>query len=170
MQIRPALTAASALSVSALAAATLLTAAPAHAGTEYSSALKVRGVQYDAPGRDDNRCSGGNTSQEYVTIENYSRTASVNLKGYVVKDRTGNRFTFTRSHTLQPGDFVRLRGGKGSDSDAKNVVYRNNCNFMWNNDKDTVYLYKPSDAHADTHAYTKSGNDRDGNGYIGFHN
>ncbi|MER5944553.1 lamin tail domain-containing protein [Streptomyces sp. NPDC001904] len=168
MQIRPTLAAASVLSVSALAAAALLTAAPAYA-TEYSSALKVRGVQYDAPGRDDNRCSGGNTYKEYVTIKNYSRTATVNLKGYVVKDKTGNKFTFTKSHTLEPGDYVRLRGGKGTDSDAKNVVYRNNCNFMWNNDKDTIYLYKPSGSHADTHAYTKSANDRDGNGYINFH-
>ncbi|MFE6893229.1 lamin tail domain-containing protein [Streptomyces sp. NPDC057694] len=168
MQIRPALTATSILSVSAVAAVALLTAAPAYAA-EYSSALKVRGVQYDAPGRDDNRCSGGNTHNEYVTIKNYSRTATVNLKGYVVKDKTGNKFTFTKSHKLQPGDYVRLRGGKGTDSDAKNVVYRNNCNFMWNNDKDTIYLYKPSGAHADTHAYTKSANDRDGNGYISFH-
>jgi hypothetical protein len=40
---------------------------------------------------------------------------------------------------------------------------------MWNNDKDTVYFYKPSGARADVHSYTKSGNDRDGNGCITFH-
>jgi hypothetical protein len=169
MTIRPSTVTTSALAVSALAAVTLLGAAPAQAA-EYSSALKVRGVQYDAPGRDDNRCSGGNTAQEYVTLKNYSRTATINLKGYVVKDAAGNRFAFTKSHTLQPGDYVRLRGGRGTDSDAKNVVYRNNCNFLWNNSGDTIYLYKPSGAHSDTHKYTKSANDRDGNGYIGFHN
>ncbi|MZD04482.1 lamin tail domain-containing protein [Streptomyces sp. SID5785] len=168
MNIRPVLATASAVSVSAFAAVALLGAAPAYA-TEYSSALKVRGVQYDAPGRDDNRCSGGNTAQEYVTLKNYSKSATINLKGYLVKDAAGNRFTFTRSHTLQPGDYVRLRGGKGTDSDAKNVVYRNNCNFLWNNGGDTIYLYKPSGPHSDTHKYTKSANDRDGNGYIGFH-
>jgi hypothetical protein len=64
---------------------------------------------------------------------------------------------------------VKLRGGHRTDSDAGNVVYRQNCNFIWNNDKDTIYLYKPSGAHADTHAYTKSRDDRDGNGYITFH-
>ncbi|GAA0643739.1 lamin tail domain-containing protein [Streptomyces thermocarboxydovorans] len=164
MRIRTAAVATTAIA-GALAA---LTAAPAQAD-EYSSALKVRGIQYDAPGRDDHRCSGGNTHQEYLTIKNYSKSSTVNLKGYVVKDATGNRFTFTKNHYLQPGDYVRLRGGRGTDSDAKNVVYRNNCNFMWNNPGDTIYVYKPSGARADVHKYTKSGNDRDGNGYIQFH-
>jgi uncharacterized protein YdeI (BOF family) len=143
-------------------------AAPAQAA-EYSSALKLKGVQYDAPGSDSNNCSTGNTKDEYLTIKNYSSSATVNLKGYVVKDATGNRFTFTAGHSLQPGDYVKLRGGKGTDSDAKNVVYRQNCNFMWNNDKDTIYLYKPSGSRADVHAYSKSGSDRDGNGYVNFH-
>ncbi|GGR10022.1 lamin tail domain-containing protein [Streptomyces pilosus] len=145
-----------------------LAAVPAQAA-EYSSALKVKGVQYDAPGRDSNKCSGGNTAAEYLTIKNYSKTAKVNLKGYVVKDAAGNRFTFTKSHTLEPGDYIKLRGGRGTDSDTKNVVYRQNCNFIWNNDKDTIYFYKPSGARADVHSYTKKANDRDGNGYINYH-
>ncbi|MEU3844741.1 lamin tail domain-containing protein [Streptomyces sp. NPDC028635] len=145
----------------------VVTATPAQAA-EYSSALKIKGVQYDAPGRDDNRCNGGNTKNEYLTIKNYSRS-NVNLKGYVVKDAAGNRFAFTANHTLEPGDYVQLRGGRGTDSDRYNVVYRQNCNFMWNNDKDTIYLYKPGGARADVHSYTKSANDRDGNGYITYH-
>ncbi|MFF9125512.1 lamin tail domain-containing protein [Streptomyces sp. NPDC014889] len=143
-------------------------AAPAQAA-EYSSALKVKGVQYDAPGRDSNNCRTGNTKNEYLTIKNYSRTAKVNLKGYVVKDASGNRFTFRANHYLEPGDYVKLRGGKGTDSDAKNVVYRQNCNFLWNNDKDTIYLLKPSGARADVHSYTKARDDRDGDGYIRYH-
>ncbi|MEV6397431.1 lamin tail domain-containing protein [Streptomyces sp. NPDC051907] len=145
-----------------------LTASPAQAA-EYSSALKVRGVQYDAPGRDSNRCTGGNTREEYLTIKNYSSSGTVNLKGYVVKDAVGNRFTFTANHYLQPGDYVKLRGGNGADSDSGNVVYRDNCNFLWNNDRDTIYLHKPSGSRADVHSYSKSANDRDGNGYVTFH-
>ncbi|WP_369275312.1 lamin tail domain-containing protein [Streptomyces sp. R11] len=154
-----------------VAAGTLaaVSAVPAQA-TEYSSALKIRGIQYDAPGSDSNNCRTGNTDDEYLTIKNYSSGTTVNLKGYVVKDKAGNRFAFTANHYLQPGDYVKLRGGNGNDSDAKNVVYRDNCNFMWNNDKDSIYLYKPSGAGADSHSYTKSGNDRDGNGYITYHN
>ncbi|POX44598.1 lamin tail domain-containing protein [Streptomyces sp. Ru72] len=162
MRIRLALAAVTA------AALAVVVANPAQA-TEYSSALKIKGVQYDAPGRDSNNCRTGNTKSEYLTIKNYSRSTTVNLKGYVVKDAAGNRFTFPANHYLQPGDYVNLRGGHGTDSDAGNVVYRQNCNFIWNNDKDTIYLYKPSGAHADTHAYTKSHDDRDGNGYITFH-
>ncbi|MFD8686006.1 lamin tail domain-containing protein [Streptomyces sp. NPDC059651] len=157
--------AAAAASVIALG---LTAAAPAQAA-EYSSALKIKGVQYDAPGKDSNKCSGGNSKSEYLTIKNYSRTTTVNLKGYVVKDATGNKFTFKASHYLQPGDYVSLRGGHGTDSDAKNVAYRQNCNFIWNNDKDTIYLYKTSGARADVHSYTKNANDRDGNGYITYH-
>lgn len=152
----------------AAGALTALSAVPAQAA-EYNSALKIRGIQYDAPGSDSNRCSGGNTAEEYLTIKNYSRSTTVNLKGYVVKDAAGNKFTITASHTLQPGDYVKLRGGNGSDSDTKNVVYRDNCNFMWNNDKDTIYVYKPSGSRADVHSYTRSGSDPDHNGYITFH-
>ncbi|GAA2908386.1 lamin tail domain-containing protein [Streptomyces mexicanus] len=162
MRIRTVLTAAAAAGTVAVVAA-----APAQAA-EYSSALKIKGVQYDAPGRDSNSCTKGNTKNEYLTIKNYSRS-KVNLKGYVVKDAAGNRFRFSANHYLEPGDYVSLRGGKGTDSDAKNVVYRQNCNFIWNNDKDTIYLYKPSGARADVHAYTKSRDDRDGNGYITYH-
>ncbi|MET8116655.1 lamin tail domain-containing protein [Streptomyces prasinus] len=155
----------------AVTAGTLAALVPAVSAqaAEYSSALKVRGIQYDAPGRDSNSCSTGNTDEEYLTIKNYSSSATVNLKGYVVKDAAGNRFAFTANHYLQPGDYIKLRGGHGSDSDAKNVVYRDNCNFLWNNDKDTIYLYKPSGSRADVHSYTKRDHDRDGNGYIGYH-
>ncbi|MGW1162515.1 lamin tail domain-containing protein [Streptomyces sp. NPDC002519] len=164
MRIRAVLAAAAATAGTFIAVA----AVPAHA-TEYSSAVKLTGVQYDAPGRDSNSCSTGNTRDEYLTIKNYSRSTTVNLKGYVVKDATGNRFAFPANHYLEPGDYVKLRGGKGTDSDAKNVVYRQNCNFIWNNDKDTIYLYKPSGSRADVHSYTKSGSDPYGNGYITFH-
>ncbi|MGP3922470.1 lamin tail domain-containing protein [Streptomyces sp. 8N616] len=152
----------------AVAGAAVLAATPAQA-TEYHSALKIRGVQYDAPGRDSNSCSSGNTDEEYLTIKNYSSSATINLKGYLVKDAAGNPFTFTANHYLQPGDYVKLRGGYGTDSDANNVVYRDNCNFIWNNDRDTIYLYKPSGSGSDSHSYTKSGSDPDGNGYIRFH-
>ncbi|MET8747712.1 lamin tail domain-containing protein [Streptomyces sp. NPDC004728] len=163
MHMRHALAAAAAAGTIAVIAA-----APAQA-TEYSSALKVKGVQYDAPGRDSNKCSGGNAKNEYLTIKNYSRSTTVNLKGYVVKDAAGNKFTFTASHKLEPGDYVKLRGGRGADSDAGNVVYRQNCNFIWNNDKDTINLIKPTGAKADVHSYTKRANDKDGNGYINYH-
>ncbi|MEV7611528.1 lamin tail domain-containing protein [Streptomyces sp. NPDC089799] len=156
-----------AVALAVTTAAIALAAAPAQAA-EYSSALKISGIQYDAPGRDSNSCTTGNTAAEYVVVKNYSR-GTVNLKGYTVKDSVGNSYTFKINHYLEPGDFVRLRGGRGTESDAGNVAYRNNCNFIWNNDKDTVKLYKPGGASADTHAYTKSANDRDGNGYITFH-
>ena len=53
------------------------------------------GRQVRRTGPNSNRCSGGNAKDEYLTIKNYSRTTTVNLKGYVVKDATGSKFTFT---------------------------------------------------------------------------
>ncbi|GAA3505613.1 hypothetical protein GCM10019016_127260 [Streptomyces prasinosporus] len=46
------------------------------------------------------------------------RRTTVNLKGYVVKDAVGNRFVITASHYLQPDEFIKLRGGRGAESDA----------------------------------------------------
>jgi hypothetical protein len=152
-----------AVAIIGMAGVAILIPTPASAA-EYSSALKIRGIQYDAPGRDSNSCASGNTHEEYLTIKNYSAKATINLAGYLVRDAAGNRFTFTADHYLQPGDYVRLRGGHGSESDAGNVVYRENCNFMWNNGGDTIYLYKPSGGRADVHSYTKRKS-----GYITFH-
>ncbi|CAL9298752.1 lamin tail domain-containing protein [Streptomyces pseudogriseolus] len=166
MRIRRTLTVTA--TTAAVAALAFTGAVPAQAA-EYSSVLKIKGVRYDAPGRDSNKCSGGNTRNEYLTIKNYSKKTKVNLKGYKVRDRAGNTFVFRSNHILEPGDYVHLRGGRGTDSDGGNVVYRQNCNFIWNNDKDTIYLYLPTGKPADIHAYTKKADDRDGNGYITYH-
>jgi hypothetical protein len=159
----------SVLTVAAAIGTLLAVATPPASATEYNSALKIRGVRYDPPGADSNNCRTGNSADEYLIVKNYSRTATVNLRGYVVRDAAGNRFPFTANHYLQPGDYVRLRGGHGTDSDRGNVVYRDNCNFLWNNSGDTIYLYKPTGSRADVHAYTKTGTDRNRDGYIAFH-
>jgi hypothetical protein len=74
--LRKNLVTAAAVAAGALTAVSFI---PAHAA-EYSSALKIRGVQYDAPGRDSNSCSSGNTDQEYLTVKNYSSRSTINLK------------------------------------------------------------------------------------------
>jgi hypothetical protein len=50
--------------------------------------------------------------EEYLTVKNYLSSSTINLKGYVVKDAPGNRFMFPSSHYLQPGDYIKLRGGQ----------------------------------------------------------
>ncbi len=84
MRIRRTLTVTA--TTAAVAALAFTGAVPAQAA-EYSSVLKIKGVRYDAPGRDSNKCSGGNTRNEYLTIKNYSKKTKVNLKGYKVRDR-----------------------------------------------------------------------------------
>lgn len=130
-----------------------------------SSNSSVMSAMVSWPSRRGLRCP----REQLTTVKNYSSRTTINLKGYVVKDATGNRFTFTANHYLQPGDSVKLRGGHGTDSDTHNVVYRDDCNFLWNNDTGTIYLYKPSGSGADVHTCTKSSNYPDRNGYISFH-
>jgi hypothetical protein len=65
----------------------------------------------------------------------------------------GNLFTFTANPYLRPGDYVKLCRDYGSDSNPYSVVYRDNYNFMWNNDRDRIQLYKPSDSGSDAHSY-----------------
>ncbi|CAM5587561.1 lamin tail domain-containing protein [Streptomyces coeruleorubidus] len=95
-------------------------------------------------------------------MKNYLSSSTINLKGYVAKDAPGNRFMFPSSHYLQPRRLHQAPRRPGTDSDTKNVVYRDNCNFLWNNDKDTIYLYKPSGNRPDVHSYSRGANDRDG--------
>jgi hypothetical protein len=102
-------------------------------------------------------------------VKNYSSRSTDQPQGLRRQGRHRQPLHLHRQPHLQPGDYVKLRGGHGTDSDTHNVVYRDNCNFLWNNDQDTIYLYTPSGSRADVHAYTNRDDDPDGNGYINFH-
>ncbi|HEY3361813.1 MAG TPA: lamin tail domain-containing protein [Methanosarcina sp.] len=79
-----------------------------------------------------------NANQEYVKITNKG-TASVNLKGWKIKDQ-GAKHTYTfSSYTLKAKSTITLRSGSGKNTAS--TLYWNKYSFIWNNTGDTAYLY-----------------------------
>jgi hypothetical protein len=81
---------------------------------------------------------GEQPNQEYVKITNKG-AASVNLKGWKIKDK-GAKHTYTfSSYTLKSKASVTLKSGSGKNSGS--TLYWNKYSFIWNNEGDTAYLY-----------------------------
>ncbi|MET8689596.1 lamin tail domain-containing protein [Streptomyces sp. NPDC004732] len=149
MRIRtaaPAVLAATALSVSVLAAS------PASAATaRHQGGLHLGTIQYDSPGRDTR--SNSSLNAEWVNIHNNSRSA-VQLKGYKLKDNTGYTYTFG-SYKIGAGKTVKVRTGKGSN--ASGVRYWGRTNYVWNNTGDKARLIKPSGSQLDSCSWARTG-------------
>ncbi|MFD4632549.1 lamin tail domain-containing protein [Streptomyces sp. NPDC058284] len=149
MRIRnaaPAVLAATALSVS------LLAASPASAATvRHQGGLHLAYIQYDSPGRD-NR-SNSSLNAEWVNIHNSSRSA-LQLKGYKLKDNTGYTYTFG-SYKIGAGKTVKVRTGKGRD--ASGVRYWGRGNYVWNNTGDKARLLRPSGSQLDSCSWSRLG-------------
>ncbi|MFE4373919.1 lamin tail domain-containing protein [Streptomyces sp. NPDC056835] len=90
-------------------------------------------IQYDSPGRD----TGSNRSLngEWVEVTNKSRRA-VNLDGWPLSDRDGNRYTFDLR--LAGRSTVGVHTGDGRDT--RTAVYQDNRSYIWENRGDTATL------------------------------
>ncbi|MBH5336819.1 lamin tail domain-containing protein [Streptomyces pactum] len=144
MRIRavlPAVTAAAALAV------TLLPAASAHAAP-HQGGLHLGYIQYDSPGRDTRTNSSLNA--EWVNIHNNSSSA-IQLKGYKLKDNTGYTYTFG-SYRIGAGKTVKVRTGKGTN--GAGVVYWGRGSYVWNNTGDKARLIKPNGVLRDSCSWT----------------
>ncbi|MBA2724807.1 MAG: lamin tail domain-containing protein [Actinobacteria bacterium] len=118
-------------------------ALPALAGIRFTK------IQYESPGTD----TGSNTSLngEFVVIKNKGAAAK-GLRGWKLKDRRnttegGNiTFTFPRFR-LGAGRTVTIHSGRGTNT--RTDLYWGRSNYVWGDDSDTAYLYKPSGTLAD---------------------
>lgn len=105
-------------------------------GTEYKtvdSCISIDEIHADAVRRDNQ-----NLNDEYVVFSN-ACTTPLSLAGWSIEDADGNRYAFPQRE-LPSGQEVCLRSGSGVDS-AHNVYWRSNGRPIWNNDKDTVYVF-----------------------------
>jgi competence protein ComEC len=126
------------------ATTTPTTAAPAPPPTappttlpEAASPVVKSSTRFDADGNDNQ-----NKNDEWVRFEN-GGSSPIDLTSWVVEDEGPNhRYTFG-SLVLQPGEFVTLFSGCGTD-DALNRYWCNSGSAVWNNDGDTVSLYDAS--------------------------
>ncbi len=146
---------ATALASGALLAAAALPATAAghdrHHG--FRSAVVIGQVQYDSPGRDDR--SNRSLNAEWVEVRNTGRHA-VNLRGYTLSDRDGNRYRFDNLR-LNGRSSVRVHTGIGRDT--RTDVYQDRRNYVWDN-RDTATLRNDRGRVIDTKSWGRFGHHR----------
>jgi len=100
-----------------------------------SKCIGILYFQWNAEGND---CY--NLNDEYVTFKN-TCTQSIDMTSWTVKDEANHIYTFP-DFNLAGGTTVMLYTGNGIDTTAE--LYWNSsghqCNAIWNNDGDTLYL------------------------------
>ncbi|MFI7601162.1 lamin tail domain-containing protein [Actinoplanes sp. NPDC049681] len=103
-----------------------------------AGAVQFSKIQYNSPGSD----TGSNTSlnNEWVRLTNKT-SATINLKGWTVRDAAGHVYTFSGDYRLGAGKYMYVHTGKGTNGqpDSKHR-YWNRTSYVWNNGGDTAYL------------------------------
>jgi micrococcal nuclease len=99
---------------------------------------KCTGILYFHWNAEGNDCY--NLNDEYVTFKN-SCSKSIDMTGWTVKDEANHIYTFP-DFSLAGGATVTLYTGAGKDTTTE--LYWDSsgyqCNAIWNNDGDTLYL------------------------------
>ncbi|MFF4389175.1 MULTISPECIES: lamin tail domain-containing protein [unclassified Streptomyces] len=98
------------------------------------SSIVISDVQYGTGGRDRDR-SDRALNREWVEVENTGRR-SVNLRGFTLTDRQGNRYRFG-DFRLDGGSSVRVHTGQGRDT--RHDVYQDRRHQIWD-ERDTATL------------------------------
>jgi hypothetical protein len=136
----------------AVLGATLGVAGSAQAATP---AVQITKVYYNSPGTD----TGSNTSlnAEWVRLTN-TRTYSINLKGWTLRDKARHIYTFTTNYSLGAGKRVYVHTGSGTDgSPDYQHRYWGMAWYVWNNSGDTAYVRNASGTLIDSCTWGSSG-------------
>jgi hypothetical protein len=115
-------------------------------------AVRLVKIQYDPPGDDD--LSNSSLNREWVAIHNFG-TKPAKLTGWVLRDVSGYRYTFTDGFTLAPDATVTVHTGTGSDRTLH--VYWDQGSYIWNNTGDKAMLKNAAGTVVDTCAYAGDG-------------
>jgi hypothetical protein len=112
-----------------------------------ASCVGIYRIYYKSPGSD----TGSNTSlnTEWIQLRNRCSTSS-SLTNAKIKDVAGHTYTFG-SYALGGGKYVKVHTGKGSNTATDR--YQGRSWYVWNNDKDTAYLYNASGSRLDSCSY-----------------
>ena len=105
-------------------------------------------IYYNSPGTD----TGSNYSlnAEWIQLRNRCTTGR-SLTSWRIRDVAGHTYTFG-AFRLGGGQYVKVRTGKGTAT-ATNL-YQGRSWYVWNNDKDTAYLYNSNGTLIDTCSYS----------------
>ncbi|MER7466632.1 lamin tail domain-containing protein [Streptomyces sp. NPDC097981] len=118
------------------------------------SSIVIGKVQYDSPGRSD-RSSALNG--EWVEVKNTGRR-SVNLRGFTLTDRQGNRYRFN-DFRLDGRSSVKVHTGQGRDS--RHDVYQSRRDQVWD-DRDAATLRDNRGKVIDTQSWDRRAQHRHG--------
>jgi hypothetical protein len=104
-------------------------------------------IYYNSPGTD----TGSNSSlnAEWIQLRNRCST-SRSLTYWKIKDAAGHTYTFG-SYALRGGKYVKIHTGKGTNTATDR--YQGRAWYVWNNDKDTAYIYNQNATRIDTCSY-----------------
>jgi len=107
----------------------------------------IHRIYYNSPGSD----TGSNSSlnAEWIQLRNQCST-SRSLTAAKIKEAAGHTYTFG-SYTLGGGKYVKVHTGKGTNTATDR--YWGRSGYVWNNDKDTAYLYNRSGTRLGTCSY-----------------
>ncbi|MFK0219459.1 lamin tail domain-containing protein [Streptomyces vinaceus] len=97
------------------------------------SSIVIGDVQYDSPGRNDRSARALNG--EWVEVKNTGR-GSVNLRGFTLTDRQGNRYQF-KDFRLDGRSSVKVHTGQGRDT--RHDVYQGRHQQVWD-ERDSATL------------------------------
>jgi hypothetical protein len=119
--------------------------------------VMITKIQYDSPGTD----TGSNTSlnAEWVRITN-TRTYTINLKGWTLRDRTGYtyRFPTTTNYYIGAGGKRYIHTGKGTNGqpDYQHRYWQRSW-YVWNNTGDTATLRNAAGTYIDSCSWSTRG-------------
>ena len=94
-------------------------------------------VVYNPPGTDTS--SNTQLNKEYVRLTNKTK-AAINLKGWTVRDRAGNVYTFATTFSLSANASAWVLTGKGTNNKPVNHRFWGRTTYVWNNGGDAAYL------------------------------
>jgi len=127
-------------------------AVPAQAATP---AIQITKIYYNSPGTD----TGSNASlnAEWVRLTN-TRTYTINLKGWTLRDKSSHIYTFTSNYYLGAGTRTYVHTGKGVNGypDVQHRYWRSAW-YVWNNAGDTASVRNPAGTLIDSCTWGSSG-------------
>ena len=133
--------------IAGLIATGVILAPSSQSSASAASCVGIHRTYYNSPGTD----TGSNTSlnAEWIQLRNRCSTSS-SLTNAKIKDAAGHTYTFG-SYALGGGKYVKVRTGKGSNTATSR--YQGRSWYVWNNDKDTAYLYNAAGTRLDSCSY-----------------
>ena len=107
----------------------------------------IHRIYYNSPGTD----TGSNSSlnAEWIQLRNRCST-SRSLTNWKIKDAAGHTYAFG-TYALGGGKYVKVHTGKGTKTATDR--YQGRSWYVWNNDKDTAYVYNQNGTRIDTCSY-----------------